>query len=76
MTACHPQGRLGFSLDSLSYHSLLQLLKSCSKDDPLLQGESLARIQQRMIELRRRPGGEAAHDAAVIAVGFDPDKEN
>ena len=71
---CHAQGKLCAGIDWLSYHSLLQLLHHCPPGDPLLEGESLARIHQRMAMLRARPGGEAAHDAAVKVVGFDPDR--
>ena len=75
MTSCHAQGRLGFSIDSLFYHSLLQLLRHCAPDDPLLKDESLQRIETRMAQLRQQPGGEAAHEAAVKAVGWEMGKE-
>jgi hypothetical protein len=62
---CHAQGKLCQSIDALSYRSLYSLYHHLRDDDELREGESWQRIIDRMTELRRKPGGEAEHEAAV-----------
>lgn len=52
MSAAHAQGRLGSTLNTLSYRSLKQLLDNLDSDDLILRGESMAIIQKRMEALK------------------------
>jgi type II secretory ATPase GspE/PulE/Tfp pilus assembly ATPase PilB-like protein len=65
MSKCHIQGKLCQTIDILSYRSLYSLYHHLRKDDELREGESWKRIVERMEELRRKPGVEAEHQAAV-----------
>ena len=54
MTQVHAQGRLGYTLNQLSHQSLMQLLDHLPPDDPLLQGQSLAIIMQRIADFQEQ----------------------
>jgi hypothetical protein len=62
-----PQGKLGYTIDSLSHESLLQIVKTESEDSVFRKGTAWKRILERLneFEMKRVVSSSCGRDAST-----------
>jgi len=58
-------------IDNMDYHSMLRRWRRAPSNDPFINGESGEYLARRMVEMRKKPGGQTKHIVASKAVGWE-----